>query len=119
MTPLPSKTVAFVSVFAALHVVLYIISPPILWRNWAIYLAPIEALILGPWAGASAALIGSVVGRFILPTNMWMFGVVAEPLSVLMAGFLVRQKWQPVLALYGLMYVFYFVSPLGDRKSVV
>jgi len=113
-----SKSVAFIGVFAALHVTLYLISPAFLWRNWAIYLAPFEALILGPYAGFSAALIGSTLGRFILPTNMWMFGIIAEPLSVLAAGFLVRQKWQPVMAIYGIMFVGYFVSPFGPGRTL-
>jgi hypothetical protein len=94
-------------------VTLYLISPPFLWRNWAVYLAPIEALVLGPWAGFSAALIGSSLGRFVLPTNMWMFGIVAEPLSVLCAGFLIKGKWQPVLAIHAVMFAAYFVNPIG------
>jgi len=113
MKRLSTKSVAFIGVFAALHVTLYLISPPFLWRNWAIYLAPIEALVLGPWVGLSAALIGSTLGRFVLPTNMWMFGIIAEPLSVLCAGFLIKGKWQPVVAVYAVMFAAYFVSPIG------
>jgi len=113
MKRLSTKSVAFIGVFAALHVTLYLVSPPFLWRNWAIYLAPIEALVLGPWAGFSAALIGSTLGRFVLPTNMWMFGIIAEPLSVLCAGFLIKGKWQPVVAVYAVMFAAYFVSPIG------
>jgi len=115
MKRLSTRSVASIGVFAALHVTLYLISPPILWRNWAIYLAPIEGLVLGPWAGFSAALIGSTVGRFILPTNLWMFGIVAEPISVLCAGFLVRQRWQPVIAIYAVMLIGYFISPFGSQ----
>ena len=113
MKRLSTKSVAFIGVFAALHTTLYLVSPPFLWRNWAIYLAPIEALILGPWAGFSAAFIGSTVGRFVLPTNMWMFGIIAEPLSVLCAGFLIKGKWQPVLAVYAIMFAAYFATPIG------
>ena len=113
-----TKSIALISVFAALHVTLYVISPPVLWRNWAIYLAPVEALVLGPYAGFVAALLGSTIGRFLLPTNMWMFGIIAEPLSVLAAGFLVRQKWQPVVAIYAIMFLAYFVSPFGPGASL-
>ncbi len=113
MKQLSSKTVAFVAVFAAFHVTLYLISPPVLWRNWAIYLAPIEGIVLGPWAGFSAALLGSIIGRVIIPTPLWMFGVFSEPLSVMAAGFLVRKTWKPVLAIYAVMFAAYFASPLG------
>jgi len=113
MKPLPAKTVAFIGVFAAFHATLYLISPPVLWRNWAIYLSPIEGMVLGPWAGFTAALIGSTIGRVVLPSPLWMFGITAEPLSVMTAGFLTRGKWQPVITLYAVMLAAYFISPLG------
>ena len=118
MKLLSAKTVAFTAVFAAFHATLYMISPPVLWRNWAIYLAPIEGIVLGPWAGFTAALIGSTIGRVILPTPLWMFGLVSEPLSVLAAGFLVKSRWKPVVAIYGVMFLAYFVSPLGRSLPV-
>ena len=118
MKPLSTRSVAFVSVFAAFHVTLYLISPPVLWRNWAIFLAPIEGIILGPWAGFSAALIGSAIGRIVLPNPFWMFGIIAEPLSVLTAGFLVRRTWKPVMVIYAVMFLAYFASPLGRELPV-
>jgi hypothetical protein len=118
MKQLSSKSVAFICVFAAFHATLYLISPPVLWRNWAIYLAPIEGIILGPWAGFSAALIGSTIGRIVMPTSLWMFGIFAEPLSVLCAGFLVRGTWKPVVAIYAAMFLAYFASPLGRELPV-
>jgi uncharacterized membrane protein len=108
------RAVAFIGVFAAFHATLYLISPPLLWRNWAIYLSPIEGMVLGPWAGFTAALIGSTLGRVLLPSPLWMFGIIAEPLSVMTAGFLTRDKWQPVIALYAVMFTAYFVSPMGQ-----
>jgi len=115
---LSTKSIGFIGVFAAFHVTLYLISPPVLWRNWAIYLAPIEGIILGPWAGFSAALIGSTIGRIVIPTPFWMFGIVSEPLSVLTAGFLVRKSWRPVVAIYAIMFVGYFATPLGRELPV-
>jgi len=70
-------------------------------------------MVLGPWAGFTAALIGSTLGRVLLPSPLWMFGIVAEPLSVMTAGFLTRGKWQPVIALYAVMFTAYLVSPMG------
>lgn len=113
MKRLSARNVAFVAVFAAFHTTLYCISPALLWRNWAIYLAPIEGILLGPLAGFMAAFIGSTIGRALVPSPLWMFGIIAEPLSVAVAGFLARRKWQPVLALYVCMFATYFISPLG------
>lgn len=105
---------ALVSVFAATHAVLYLASFGLpLWRNWAIYLEPIEGIVLGPWAGLSAALVGGIIGRTIMPDPLWMFGIVAEPLGVLAVGFLVQGRWRPVALLYGVMLTAYFAHPLG------
>lgn len=111
---MPARRTALVGVFASLHVVLYFMSFG-LWRNWAIYLEPLEGIILGPWAGFLAALIGSVIGRIIKPIDFWMFGVIAEPLGVLTAGFLARGTWKPVLAIYAVMLSAYFIHPLGQQ----
>ncbi len=81
-----SVKVSLTAVFAALHAVLYFISFG-LWRNLGIYLESLEGIILGPQAGFTAALIGSVIARVVKPDDFWMFGIIAEPVSVLMAGF--------------------------------
>lgn len=41
-----------------------------------------------------------------------MFGVVAEPLGVLVAGFLAKGKWKPVAAIYAIMLGAYFIHPM-------
>jgi hypothetical protein len=110
-----SLNVGFVAVFAAFHATLYFLSPPILWRNWAIYLEPIEGIVLGPWAGFSAAFIGSIIGRMIKPDVFWMFGIIAEALSVLMIALLVKRQWLPVFVTYSVMLAAYFSHPFGAR----
>jgi len=112
MKRLSTKNVALVGVFAGLHVILYFMSFG-LWRNWAIYLEPIEGIILGPWAGFSAALIGSIVARMIKPIDVWMFGIVAEPMGVLACGLLAKGRWKPVITIYAFMLAAYFVHPFG------
>ena len=109
---LSARLAAFVGVFAALHVVLYFMSFG-LWRNWAIYIEPIEGIVLGPWAGFLTAFIGSVLGRALKPIDLWMFGIVAEPLGVLAAGFLAKGRWKPVMGIYAVMLIAYFAHPFG------
>jgi len=107
-----SLKIALTAVFAALHTVLYFLSFG-LWRNWAIYLEPIEGIVLGPWAGFFSALIGSIIGRMIKPDIFWMFGIIAEPLSVLMIAFLAQRRWLPVFVTYSVMLAAYFSHPFG------
>lgn len=110
-----SLRVGLTTTFAALHATLYFVSPPILWRNWAIYLGPLEGILLGPEAGFYAALIGSIVGRTIRPTDpaLFIFGVIAEPLGVLVCGFLAKGRWRLVMPIYAVMVAGYFIHPFG------
>jgi len=107
-----SLQLSLTAVFAALHAVLYFISFG-LWRNWGIYLESLEGIILGPKIGFFAAFLGSSIARMVKPDAFWMFGIIAEPLSVLTAGLLAKAKWKPVLALYAIMLSAYFIHPFG------
>jgi len=98
--------------FAALHSVLYFVSFG-LWRNWGIYLEPVEAVVLGPEIGFLAALVGSLVARIARPDALWMFGLIAEPVSVLITGLLARARWKPILVAYAVMLSAYFLHPFG------
>ena len=109
-----SKVISLTGVFAALHAALYLTSIE-LWRNWSIYLEPLEGLILGPWAGFLAALLGSLVARAIKPTDLWMFGVIAEPMGVLACGLIIKNRWKPVVLIYAVMLGAYFAHPLGRQ----
>jgi uncharacterized membrane protein len=107
-----SLQISLIAVFGALHAVLYFVSFG-LWRNWAIYIESIEGIILGPYAGFMAAFVGSSIARTIRFDAFWMFGIVAEPVSVLIAGFLAKGRWKPVLAAYAIMLSAYFIHPFG------
>jgi hypothetical protein len=115
-----SIQLSLAAVFGALHVVLYFISFGF-WRNWAIYIAPLEGIILGPNVGFFAALFGSSIARMIKPESFLIinvFGIVAEPISVLSAGLLARAKWKPVLIIYVVMIAAYFIHPYGRALPV-
>jgi hypothetical protein len=107
-----TQALSLIAVFAALHAVLYFFSFG-LWRNWAIYIEPIEGIVLGPEIGFFAAFMGSAIARMIRPDVFWMFGIIAEPVSVLMTGLLAKAKWKPVLATYAIMLSAYFIHPFG------
>jgi hypothetical protein len=76
-------------------------------------LIPIEGIILGPYAGIVSAFIGSTVSRAIKPTDLWMFGIIAEPIGVLASGLLAKRSWKPLTVLYALMLAAYFIHPFG------
>ncbi len=107
-----SLQLSLVATFAALHVLLYLV-PPGLWRNWAVYIESVEGIILGPYFGFFSAFVGSSVARAIKPDSFWLFGIVAEPISVLAAGFLAKATWKPVLVVYATMLSAYLIHPYG------
>jgi len=72
-------------------------------------------VILGPWAGFLAALLGSLVARAIKPTNLWIFGVIAEPTGVLACGLIAKRRWKPLILMYAIMLGAYFIHPLGRQ----
>lgn len=111
MNPPKSQRIALIAVFAAFHAVLFLPEGP--WRSFTIYLMPIEGVVLGPIIGFSAALLGSTIARLIKPSVWWMFGIVAEPLGVMVAGFLAKGRWKETTAIYGIMLATYFVHPYG------
>jgi len=114
-----TQAVSLTATFAALHAVLGFLSLGIgPWRNWAVYLEPFEGIILGPKIGFFAALIGSSIARTAGQSSDWMFGIIAEPLSVLMAGLLAQAKWKPVIAIYGIMLSAYFIHPFGRELPI-
>jgi len=106
-----SLVIGAIAIFAALHSALYLLPSP--WRSWSVYLEPIEGIVLGPIAGFFAAFIGSSTARMIKPDEFWMFGVIAEPLGVLVCGFLAKGRWKPVMAIYGIMIAAFFIHPYG------
>jgi hypothetical protein len=106
-----SQKVALIAVFAALHAVLFLPEGP--WRSFVIYLTPIEGIVLGPYIGFAAALLGSTTARLVKPNVFWMFGIVAEPTGALAAGFLAKGKWKQVLLAYVVMLAAYFAHPYG------
>jgi len=108
----PSLMASLIGTFAALHSILYLI-PAELWRSLSIYLEPLEGIILGPYAGFLAVLIGSIIARSIKPTGLWMFGVFAEPIGTLACGLIVKGKWKTLLLIYAVMLGAYFIHPLS------
>jgi len=107
-----SITFGLVAVFAALHTIMYFL-PSALWRNWAVCLEPIEGIILGPYVGFFAVLLGSSISRMITFDPLWMFGIIAEPVSVLIVGLLSRRVWKSALLAYAIMLLAYFAHPFG------
>jgi uncharacterized membrane protein len=111
-----TQKTALTAVFAALHAVLFLPEGP--WRSFVIYLIPIEGIVLGPTVGFFSAFLGSIMARLIKPSMWWMFGIVAEPIGVVVAGFLARGRWKETMMIYGFMLSAYFIHPYGRMLPI-
>lgn len=106
-----TKNIVAISIFAALHATLDIVQGP--WRQWSVYLEPLEGMVLGPRIGFFAALIGSATRMAIMGNPLAIFGMVAEPVGVVAAGYLIRGSWKSVALIYTVMLGAYFIHPYG------
>ena len=114
----PSRTVAFLAIFAALIAVLDIV-PAFgftsgVWDSWAFLLSPIVGILLGPYLGAISVGLGSFLGHTIYyrdPTEfLFMIGL---SMGAAVAGFVYQRKWKPVFGIYTAMLLGYFIYPVS------
>ncbi|MEM2960397.1 MAG: hypothetical protein QXU67_02195 [Candidatus Bathyarchaeia archaeon] len=112
------KFVAMVSAFAAFHVILDVGVYP--FRRWAIYIEPLEGIMLGPKMGLLTALIGAFISRAIIGANLlsFIYGMAAESVGVVIAGLLAKGRWRIPLGLYFFMLASYFAHPYGRRMPI-
>jgi hypothetical protein len=114
----PSRTVAFVAIFAAMIAVLDMI-PTVpafyagIWDSWPFLLSPIIGILLGPYLGAMSVALGSFLGHTIYyrdPTEfLFMMGL---SMGAAVAGFVYQRRWKPVLGIYTAMLLGYFIYPV-------
>ena len=114
-----SSFVAFVAVFTALVTVFDII--PIIpnfysgiWDSWIFLLSPIIGILLGPFAGAFSVGLGSLLGHFFFPRDPFEFiFMLGAPLGAAISAFVYQRRWRPVLAIYSILLLSYFLTPVA------
>ncbi len=115
-----SRFVSFVAVFTAMIAVLD--SIPILpafysgvWGSWMFLLSPLVGILLGPYVGAVSVGLGNLVGHMIYFRDITEFlFMLGAPLGAAMAGFVYQRKWKPVIGLYSVLLLGYFlIDPIA------
>ena len=120
---LSAKAVALVAVFAALYVALSLLpglpTPGDPTGSIKIEieasLAPLYGLILGPYLGALAAFIGTVLAWLLPPSSASIFGVPAlacPAVDALVVGLMVKKRWKAAFSLLAIFIVAYWLSPI-------
>jgi hypothetical protein len=112
-----TNQIALVAIFAALFAALAITVPSINLGNGinislSALIASIFGLVLGPYLGASAALLGSAVSWAItggLPTNLPF--IFAPMFNALVVGFIFYRKWKWGLLVFAVEIGVFLVTP--------
>jgi uncharacterized membrane protein len=114
-----SKHVALMAIFAALYFVLSLITPIIpaigaadIKISLEALIATIFGLILGPYLGAIAALLGASIAFIYtgaLPTNLPF--LLAPPLNALVSGLIFYKKWKWGFAIFGVLIIAFLFTP--------
>jgi hypothetical protein len=111
-----------VAIFAALYYVLSLILPslyaigvPNLQISLEALIASVFGLVLGPYLGALAALLGVSITWVFPPISLSLYSVpflLSPPLNALAVGFVYYKKWKWAFAMFGLLIAaFLFLPP--------
>lgn len=121
MSSLSNKTkiIASIAIFSALYSVLRILpTVPMIGAQGASFsvsdvIAPIYGILLGPYVGAAAVIIGTFLGM-ALGKSVIFLGLDFLPafINVVALGFLVKRKWWPVVGLYVFLMAGFLLNPL-------
>ncbi len=119
-----SSFVSLVAVFAAFNVVCdsLMAFPEFssgVWYSWIFIAEPITGIVLGPYAGFLASLIGVMVGHSLYFRDMYEFlFTFGAPLGAMISGFLFRGKWTIVLTYYTTLLGIYFLAPIAWQLPI-
>lgn len=111
---------ALVAAFAALYLILSILPGipvvgfPAIKIEFEAALASVMGLVLGPYLGGLAALLGTVLA-FVFPPGAGIFGLpfIFNPaFNALVTGLIFKGRWRIALALFAAVVASFFVSPV-------
>jgi uncharacterized membrane protein len=128
MVKVSTRHLSLIAVFAALYYALSIVSPfvpaigiPEIKIQLEAAIASIFGLVLGPYLGFFAGLVGAFVAWVLPPGSMSPFGLpflLSPALNALVVGLIYFKKWKHAFAVLGLLIVtFLFLppsQPLGE-----
>ena len=119
-----SQFLAVVALFAAINIVFdSLMGLPELssgvWYSWIFIVEPINGIVLGPFAGFLSSLIGVMIGHSIYFRDVYEFlFTLGAPIGAMVAGFLFRGEWKPVLTYYTALLGFYFLTPIAWQLPI-
>jgi ECF transporter S component (folate family) len=114
-----TKQLAAMAIFAALYVVLSLITPiriptgiGMLEIGFAALIASIFGIILGPYLGAGTALLGSTVACALTGMTPYTIPFILAPMfNALIVGFIFYKKWKYAFVVFAIMIAAFLFTP--------
>ncbi|MEJ2272216.1 MAG: ECF transporter S component [Candidatus Bathyarchaeota archaeon] len=111
-----TKTIALLSIFTAIYVVLRIIpTVPMIGGSGSFSLsdviAPLYGLILGPYLGGLSVIIGSFLAMFGKPPVFLGLDFLPATVAAVSVGLLMKRKWIPVVGLNLALLLAFLLHP--------
>jgi hypothetical protein len=114
-----SRIVAYLAVFIAMVTVFDVI-PMVpgfyggIWDSWIFLLAPLIGVLLGPLYGLVVVGLGSFLGHIIYFRDPFeLFFLLGAILGTACAALIFQRRWKPVLLIYTILLVGYFLYPVS------
>jgi len=111
--------IATIAVFSALYSVLRILpTVPMIGAAGASFslsdvLAPLYGILLGPYVGSAAVIIGTFLGMLMGKPVVFLFlDFLPAFINVVALGFLIKRKWLPVIILNAALVLVFSLYPL-------
>ena len=111
--------IATIAVFSALYSVLRILpTVPMIGAAGASFslsdvLAPLYGILLGPYVGSAAVIIGTFLGMLMGKPVVFLFlDFLPAFINVVALGFLIKRKWLPVIILNVALLLIFSLYPL-------
>lgn len=117
----PSLIISIVALFAALYVVfsllpgIPVIGLPEMKIELEASIASIFGIVLGPYLGALAALIGTIVA-FFAPPGFSLFSAIFifnSALNAIITGLIFKNKWKIAFILFAIIIIAFFFTPVS------
>jgi len=119
-----SQVLALVAIFASINVVSdsfmsFPEFPSGVWYSWNFLFEALTGIVLGPFAGFTATLIGVMIGHYIYFIDAYEFlFTVGAPIGAMLSAFLFRGKWKFALVYYTSLFLAYFVTPIAWQLPI-
>lgn len=113
-----TKTVASIAVFSALYMILRLIPTVPMIGGVGTFsasdvIAPLYGVILGPYVGGFSVFLGTFLAIALGRAVSFMFlDFLTATINAVALGLLMRRKWIPVVVLYAVLLLVFFVNPL-------